>query len=191
MPKITIFTDPYGKSRKGYQKVCPICNQKFFTRISQDYRCCSHYCKTEYSKLHTKIWVELNCANCNKVFKRRKNHLTNSKSGLYFCDRKCKEFAQSLKGGLKAIQPSHYGTAGIDYRSLFAEHELVCKRCGYNEFRSCVDIHHIDEDRNNNDKSNLIPLCCNCHLGLHRGAWKFEHLNVAKSGIASDLGSED
>ena len=57
------------------------------------------------------------------------------------------------------------------YRELFSLDELVCKRCGYKEFSCSVDIHHIDENRKNNNKENLIPLCANCHHGLHKKKW--------------------
>lgn len=179
MLETIIFTDPYGKTRKGYQKVCLNCNEFFYTRISQDYKCCSLKCTTEYKKKTTPrstYYVNLVCYTCKKDFERRKSNNNKSRSGLYFCSRACKEFAQSLEGGVKEIQPPHYGTGETDYRELFKDSELVCVRCGYDEFKSCVDIHHIDKNRENNDKSNLIPLCCNCHQGIHRGCWKFEDL---------------
>ena len=58
------------------------------------------------------------------------------------------------------------------YRNLFTEAELVCSRCGYDEFSCAVEIHHKDKDRTNNDKENLIPLCACCHRGLHNNKWK-------------------
>jgi hypothetical protein len=178
MPELITFKDPYGKSRKGYKKICIQCGNDFFTRVSQDYACCSLVCANQYKRLTSEAFTDLECYVCHEVFSRRKTLLNRSRSGLYFCSRKCKEFAQSLEGGVKEIQPSHYGTAGIDYRSLFAEEELICARCGYDEFKSCVDIHHIDHDRENNDKSNLIPLCSNCHQGIHRGCWKIDELRA-------------
>lgn len=42
-----------------------------------------------------------------------------------------------------------------------------CIRCGYNEFQEMVHVHHIDENKSNNDKSNLLIVCGNCHLSLH------------------------
>ncbi len=174
MPEIIVFTDPYGRTRKGYEKECPVCSKKFNCRVDFDAKYCSVSCSNTARKGKTK-YVELKCHTCKKDFERRKSNVK-SKSGLYFCSRKCKEFAQSLVGGVKEIQPTHYGTAGIDYRALFTEDELICARCGYDEWKSCVDIHHIDEDRSNNDKSNLIPLCCTCHNGIHRGCWKLDEL---------------
>jgi hypothetical protein len=33
-------------------------------------------------------------------------------------------------------------------------------------------IHHIDGDRKNNKKNNLIILCPNCHFAIHKGVSK-------------------
>jgi len=38
-----------------------------------------------------------------------------------------------------------------------------CCKCG----RPFVQIHHIDEDKTNNDPDNLIPLCKLCHAEVH------------------------
>jgi 5-methylcytosine-specific restriction endonuclease McrA len=72
--------------------------------------------------------------------------------------------------------PPHYGTAKPEnrYREQFSEDELVCARCGYDEFKCAVAIHHIDHNRQNNDKSNLLPLCMNCHMGVHNNLWKLK-----------------
>ena len=118
------------------------------------------------------------CSMWNK-FLQNQSKQSQSKSGLFFCSRKCKDEAQQL-GGIKAIMPNHYGTANgtLSYRDKFENSELVCRRCGYNEFTCGVDIHHIDKDRTNNDKSNLIPLCSNCHKALHFRHWKLKELET-------------
>jgi len=57
-------------------------------------------------------------------------------------------------------------------RELFNQH---CARCG----RDCqgirsgeeqLQVHHIDENPENNDPENLIPLCARCHLQIEREA---------------------
>ncbi len=42
-----------------------------------------------------------------------------------------------------------------------------CFICGYNK-TNIIEIHHVDKNHTNNDKSNLIGLCPNCHISLHR-----------------------
>lgn len=43
-----------------------------------------------------------------------------------------------------------------------------CCVCGEEEV---IDIHHIDEDRNNNLLDNLMPLCPTHHAYIHRGLY--------------------
>jgi len=57
---------------------------------------------------------------------------------------------------------------GDDYRStalrLFGER---CLHCGSGEE---VKVHHMDGDHDHSRRDNLIPLCQECHVQLHRGA---------------------
>ena len=53
-------------------------------------------------------------------------------------------------------------------RELFNYH---CARCGKNCRKTkkndmVLQVHHIDENRANNDLCNLIPLCASCHLKI-------------------------
>lgn len=167
-----------GKMRKAKRIICIHCKKESLQRITG--RSVGKFCSKECGRLykisqrHTLI-----CSWCNKSFERPHSKLKNSRSGLAFCDRKCKESAQKL-GGIQAIQPSHYGTRkepiNAGYRFQFDEEQLYCRRCGYKEFIGSVDIHHIDENHFNNNKENLIPLCANCHRGLHHNKWKIEEI---------------
>lgn len=164
------FIDNSGKKRRGILKTCQICNKDYITRITNPNKTCSATCG---AKIHrNRIIVQ--CAQCNSNIEKQKCKLNGSKSGLYFCNRKCKEQAQKL-GGIKEIQPNHYGT-GKSYRNLFTDEELFCRRCKYKEFLCSVHIHHIDKDRDNNKRENLIPLCANCHHGLHENLWDLSEL---------------
>jgi len=77
---------------------------------------------------------------------------------------------------LKKVKPSYFKDAkkgklylpykGLD-KSLYISLTSKCaiKDCG---FTDTIDLHHIDENKKNNDSSNLIGLCPNHHLLLHR-----------------------
>jgi len=41
-----------------------------------------------------------------------------------------------------------------------------CEVCGNDDTRS-LEVHHKDEDRGNNDPSNLLTVCESCHLRIH------------------------
>jgi hypothetical protein len=164
------FIDTDGRKRRGILVKCKQCDKEFLTRRDQP----SKYCSLDCSSLASRKRKLVSCAKCGKQIEKIVSKMR-SKSGLYFCSRECKDQAQKL-GGIKEIMPPHYGTASgkYTYRDLFENEEFVCARCGYKEFKLVVCIHHIDQDRTNNKKENLIPLCRNCHEALHNGLWKLE-----------------
>jgi hypothetical protein len=103
------------------------------------------------------------CAYCNTNFYKSKSKLKKSKSGLHFCNRTCKDQAQGI-GGLKAIQPAHYGNGGGSYRKrAFKHYPNKCNRCDYNTYISVLKVHHKDRDRTNHTLTNLEILCPTCH----------------------------
>ena len=129
------------------------------------------YCSPNCSCKAKKKVVIFSCSWCSKTVTKTPSLMKNSKSGLHFCDRQCKAYAQSLTGGMKEIQPDHYGqgTGRWSYRKKFKASELVCYYCGYCEHSCSIEIHHIDHNRKNNEKKNLMPLCANCHKAYHCG----------------------
>lgn len=58
-----------------------------------------------------------------------------------------------------------------------------CECCGYDEV---LDLHHIDEDHNNNDPANHGVLCPNCHAKIHRLGIPFHQL-VPNHIVWSDI----
>lgn len=163
------FIDKDGQQRRGILVTCESCKKEFPTRKDQIRK----YCSTDCRGLAERNRASLECAYCKIPFQRSKSKLQNSRSGYHFCSRACKDQAQKI-GGVAAIMPPHYGTGAVDYRKLFEPEELICVRCGYCEFDCGVDIHHIDGDRTNNEKENLVPLCKCCHIGLHNRRWSLQ-----------------
>lgn len=110
------------------------------------------------------------CSYCNKDFYLRPSKFKLSKSGLYFCCRDHKDKAQRL-GGIKEIQPYHYGTTNNYRKTAFLGYEKICNRCkNQNILSNILVVHHIDKDRTNNELSNLEILCPNCHAVEHLDA---------------------
>ena len=51
----------------------------------------------------------------------------------------------------------------INYRKLaFQHYDPICAHCGFG-IRDVLEVAHIDCNRGNNDISNLVILCPNCH----------------------------
>lgn len=113
------------------------------------------------------------CAQCAMPFYAKTSRFDQTKSGLLFCSRACKEKAQKI-GGIEAIQPTHYRgkQTPADYRAFFLRRGLLasCARCGFNAHPQILQIHHRDQDRKNNNLDNLEILCPNCHALEHWGS---------------------
>lgn len=115
------------------------------------------------------------CAYCGKQF-YKKNSRLETKSGLHFCCREHKDLAQRLSSGqqFNNLRPEHYGKEDIkEYRlNAFRNYIHECSICHWNEDEDILEVHHIDENRNNNNLNNLIILCPICHRKLTSHKYK-------------------
>jgi len=93
------------------------------------------------------------CANCGKVRISQKGKSPNGQQNW-----------RCAKGhiALCNIRDSKRGYSYTHrYRSQLG---AVCGRCGFiPEYKVQLDVHHKDGNHFNNDPSNLITLCANCH----------------------------
>lgn len=175
------FTEKDGRRRKGVIVKCKFCKSTFITRKNTP----ASYCKPECGYQARQVREPYQCSFCNKTFTRSILKKKNSRHGFFFCSRHCKDSAQRI-GGISEIMPPHYGTStkrdATRYRMLFKEmngiDRLFCVRCGYDEFETSVDIHHVDFNCLNNMKENLMSLCTCCHRALHLREWKIEELGA-------------
>ncbi len=145
-------------------KICKLCNSEFKARHSiQIY--CSKHCSSRGKAKSSPITIS--CAVCNKSFERYLSDLKNSKSGIYFCSRACKGKAQRIGTQIPEILPPHYGKSTA-YRALAMRNkEKICERCGYQDIPEILEVHHRDQNRSNNELSNLEILCPTCHAEVH------------------------
>jgi len=51
-------------------------------------------------------------------------------------------------------------------QKIFKRDDNICQKCGEADLN--LIVHHIDKNDSNNEFTNLITLCNNCHLDLHR-----------------------
>lgn len=107
------------------------------------------------------------CANCGKEVWRTHSQLKRSKTGNIYCSKSC---SNTVNNTLFKSGENHYAYKGGQYRqNAFDAFEHKCVICGYDEDERILEVHHIDEDHNNNDINNLCILCPNCHkkITLH------------------------
>ena len=66
-----------------------------------------------------------------------------------------------------------------DYVEYLSQYEkvAVCRRCGS---KKKINVHHIDEDRDNFLPSNLEPLCVPCHTHFHYTLQKQPFITIGK-----------
>lgn len=128
------------------------------------------YCQEEdKNNKYNQNRTTVKCAYCNKEFIKKNSSLKNSKSGLFFCCREHKDLAQKINAGesFKSIRPTHYKNGIGTYReNAFFEYPHQCAVCSWKEDEDVLEVHHIDENRENNNISNLIILCPICHKKL-------------------------
>ena len=103
----------------------------------------------------------LKCLNCRKKFNIPAKRY-NQGVGKY-CSAKCGmkdwtgEGNPNWKGGLMADKNriTHF-----QRKQLLDKRGYVCENCGFNEYKECLEVHHMTS-------KHLIILCANCHLYFH------------------------
>jgi hypothetical protein len=121
------------------------------------------------------------CPNCNKEFTVLSNRDGNKK---VTCSHACANKYFAWKQGAK----NYTGASdSVNYRDILFNYlkinnlPIVCVVCGEADV---LDVHHIDENRNNNVVNNLIVLCPTHHFSYHRYKTKIvldkmlEHMDV-------------
>ncbi len=156
---------------------CEYCKTPFEAREADRKRGRARFCTQRCSSSRPKNKEHnVRCHWCGVSFYKSESNIAGSKSGLFFCSRAHKDRAQRI-GGVREIMPSHYGTAGVDYRAIaFESHPPCCNVCGYLKHKEILHVHHRDHDKSNNSPSNLELLCPTCHMEHHfetrSGPWK-------------------
>ncbi len=137
--------------------LCNICGKPIYRRPSDISKShgrafCSNVC---YSKSLRK---EIPCKVCGKLILSGLNKRTCSRA----CANKLR-IGTSYKHGQLHDKVKAYS---IIRSRLFNERGKFCESCGERRVEILV-MHHIDTNRQNNDFSNLMVLCPNCHAETH------------------------
>lgn len=81
----------------------------------------------------------------------------------------------SRKAAINAARRERYRSKGIEkiahtytYRDKIITGHDSCAICGYGGYQDAMVVHHKDMNRLNNEESNLVVLCANCHTALHK-----------------------
>lgn len=118
------------------------------------------------------------CEGCGKGLYRTASQLSNSKTGVFYCNKECKQRARQ-----------HQAEPKPPYRVIaFQHHKHTCNRCDFSVVE-ILEVHHRNRDREDNSIENLEILCPNCHLLDHfeagDGRWggKTAKINIVESEL--------
>jgi len=150
-----IISDKYdGKPRKLYRKPCerPMCGRWFLKPKHTDQK----YCSTECRDLVRTTEVVIQCAYCGRYTYKKASVVKRAeiKGSNLYCNRECKEHDQAYKG-------NNYREKAFRFNRV--DGKVSCSRCGYDSFEEMLDVHHVDNNRGNNNLNNLEILCVWCH----------------------------
>ena len=110
-------------------------------------------------------YVETICMECGKPIKILQSRIKENN----FCSRECGNRYKN-RDKINTIDSTAYR------RNAFLYYPHKCKICGWNKDERVLEVHHIDENRNNNDISNLVILCPTCHKYLTLHLYTLEQL---------------
>ena len=146
---------------------CAVCQKAFYSKPSQLKLGWGKYCSATCRNKSQFNGHKVRCFTCGKGVYKSLARLKHSKSGNYFCDKKCQTlWRNSIFSGEKS--PNWIN--GIrSYREILLRNEEkpVCVLCRVADVR-ILTVHHVDGNRKNNLISNLVWVCHNCHHLVHR-----------------------
>lgn len=146
--------------------VCAVCENKFYAKPSHKLKGWGKYCtkKCQYAGQRTGKFIV--CGTCGKDTYKNKTSTNRSKSGNYFCSKSCQTiWRNSQYTGQKHM---NWKTGKASYRLALARtgQKQFCRKCKLTDKR-VLAVHHKDKNRDNNNLSNLMWLCHNCHYLVH------------------------
>lgn len=145
---------------------CLFCNREFSIKLSHYKLGWGKYCSNECKWKAQNKGQFVKCFICGKEIFRSPKELFRSKSGKFFCDKRCQTlWRNQTYVGEKNL---HWVNGIRAYRNILKRsgREVICVICKNKDSRVLI-VHHKDQDRTNNDLSNLEWLCFNCHFLVH------------------------
>ena len=104
----------------------------------------------------------LDCGTCGKKI-RVLASARRSKSGLYFCSKRCAAITNNTAYRSGENNPN-WANGKHSYRERMLGDK--CEDCGESRYYLLV-VHHKNGDRERNQSDDLVTLCHNCHVMRH------------------------
>jgi hypothetical protein len=145
---------------------CKICTKKFYAKPSHLKRGWCKYCSIECRNKSQFNGKTVACSQCGKKVYRSLARLRRSKSKKYFCTKSCQTIWRNSV--YKRERHANWKTGRTSYRDILEKsgRKKICVLCKTTDER-VLTAHHQDHNRDNNDLTNLVWLCLNCHHLIH------------------------
>lgn len=160
------------KSRYSKSTVnCKYCQTTFETCHG---RCARIFCSTQcFHAWNTGNKVCLTCENCGLEYFKVPSAAKHRRS----CSKKCKYEMSARENSIRFMGVERIPIENRSPIKVYREIHLskfgkLCYICKTQS--KLIEVHHIDNDRNNNDSKNLISLCRSSHKRLHLLAKKYK-----------------
>lgn len=126
------------------------------------------------------------CLNCEVKMERRKYTRKLEDIAIFkkrkFCSQKCMIEYWLKTGNQRGKKQTDRGARSSAQRiNKKILNQDCCQLCG--KTNGCLDVHHIDENCQNNSVDNLVVLCRGCHTKTHRGGRKCSICDNPHSGL--------
>jgi len=165
----------YRQRSARKEKNCERCGQNFKPESSPEQSYCSRRCFTKSKIKSEKILVECENTGCEKTKEVTKNSFESQKN--HYCSTDCFHDDRSRKMTGSENPNWKNGKSFKDYPAEFnkelkekirIKYNKTCQICGIAQenLDKKLDVHHLDENKNNLDKNNLVALCRKCHSSM-------------------------
>ena len=151
---------PYGVVYQEIRVQCEYCDKKFWTRKYVYERGKGRFCSNKCLLIHR-----------NKSLDHREL-VSRSMSG---------KGNHNWKGGVRESYPPEFSE---DLKSFIRDRDNHrCRICNDPPLKTQLPVHHIDNDKYNNDPNNLITLCLSCHVSIHNSKRATKEIMVFRSRL--------
>ena len=161
------------RQRNGENIICTICKKSFY--VPKHRVGIARFCSEECQKNRKQDILLFNCIVCNdqilgpRYFQRSKKRFCSYTCQQSYRDRtKYREF---LNKSMKILKKGTGCRLGLK-KQVYEHKEKKCQVCNYSEYDFCLILHHIDNDRFNNELSNIAVLCLNCQKKVRKSVIK-------------------
>ncbi len=146
---------------------CQQCSKLFYVKPNRVLKGWGKYCSNACKHASFRKGIIVACSSCGIQTNRDMKSQKRSKSGKFFCSKNCQTVWRNTT---LYVREGHSNWTGgkSSYRSVMLRDQRAktCVKCNLSDPR-VLAVHHRDKNRDNNDLTNLIWLCHNCHYLVH------------------------